>query len=223
MYVMDHSKIKQKPNRPYSITVTLVVTVMLILSGGCKKVKNEVINSFEDAADMPTLKSYDVTTLISDSGITRYRITTKEWLMFEKAQEPYWYFPQGIYVEKFDSVFATEAFIKGDTAIFYKNKQMWELNGNVQMENLQGEKFATEQLFWDQRAKRIFSDVFIHIEKQDKIIEGYGFESNEPMTKYAIRKSQGIFPLKSAEQQNPDSAAVATTPQEDHKKQEIKP
>lgn len=169
---------------------------MLVLLISCGKSNNEVVEAFSDPADVPTLKSLDVTTLVSDSGITRYRITTKEWLMFEKAKEPYWYFPQGIYVEKFDSLFNTEAFIHGDTAIFYKNKQLWELNGNVKMENIQNERFETQQLFWDQRAKRIYSDKFIHIEKEDKIIEGYGFESNEPMTKYTIRRTQGIFPVK---------------------------
>ena len=40
----------------------------------------------------------------------------------------------------------------------------------------------------------MYSDSFIHIERSDRIIEGYGFESNEQMTDYVIRRPSGIFP-----------------------------
>ena len=89
-----------------------------LLWSACSGPKNEVVKGFEDAAEVPTLRTLDVMTLISDSGVTRYRINALEWLMYENAQEPYWYFPRGLHVEKFDSVFATEALIQGDTAIY---------------------------------------------------------------------------------------------------------
>ena len=147
--------------------------------------------------------------MISDSGITRYRIKAKEWLMFENAKEPYWLFPQGIYVEKFDENFHVDAFIMGDSAIFYKYKQLWELRGNVKMANLQDERFFTELLFWDQKKREIYSDSAIHIEKVDRIIEGIGFVSNEPMTQYTIRRTTGIFPMKSpAEEQRGESDSL---------------
>ena len=77
-----------------------------LLWSACSGPKNEVVKGFEDAAEVPTLRTLDVMTLISDSGVTRYRINAPEWLMYENAQEPYWYFPRGLHVEKFDSVFA---------------------------------------------------------------------------------------------------------------------
>lgn len=179
------------------ITVIVSLTVIFVFCMSCEKPKPEVVKGFKDAALIPSLRSVDVSTLISDSGITRYRIISKEWLMYENAKRPYWFFPKGIYVEKFDSLFHVEAYIKGDTAIFYKDDQLWELKGNVEMENIKGEFFSTSQLFWNQRQQKIYSDRFIHIEKMDKIIEGTGFMSNEPMTKYEILHTQGIFPMKS--------------------------
>lgn len=85
-----------------------------------------------------------------------------EWLMYENAQEPYWYFPRGLHVEKFDSVFATEALIQGDTAIYFKNKQLWRLDRNVRYREYENEEvFLTSQIFWDQRKREIYSDSFI--------------------------------------------------------------
>lgn len=46
-----------------------------------------------------TLRTTDYTTQFSDSGITRYRAIAKEFLKFDKAKEPFSYFPEGIYVE----------------------------------------------------------------------------------------------------------------------------
>ena len=143
--------------------------------------------------------SYGVNTLISDSGITRYRVVTKEWYMYEQSDSPRWYFPKGLYIETFDENFDVEAFIEGDTAIYYKYKRLWELKGDVRMANIQDERFFTEQLFWNQDKQQIYSDSTIHIERGDRIIEGQGFLSNESMTKYKILKTTGIFPVEKRE------------------------
>lgn len=162
----------------------------------CSGSKNEVVEGFDDVSEVPTLRTLGVETLISDSGITRYRIKAPEWLIYENAKEPYWFFPKGLYVEKFDSVFATEALIQGDTATYFKNQQLWRLDKNVRIENTKQEVFLTSQIFWDQRKREIYSDSFIHIETPDEVIEGYGFNSNEQMTRYRIRRTSGIFPIK---------------------------
>ena len=107
-------------------------------------------------------------------------------------------FPRGIYVEKFDTLFQTEASIKADTAYYYDKKGLWELIGNVEVESLQGEHFETSQLFWDQKQEKVYSDKFMRIEQEDKIITGIGFESNQDMTQYKIFNSQGIFPVSDA-------------------------
>ncbi len=167
-----------------------------VVWSACSGSKNEVVKGFDNAAEVPTLRTLGVETLISDSGITRYRIKAPEWLIYENAKEPYWFFPQGLYVEKFDSVFATEALIQGDTATYFKNKQLWRLDKNVRIENTKDEVFLTSQIFWDQRKREIYSDSFIHIETPDEVIEGYGFTSNEQMTRYVIRRTSGIFPIK---------------------------
>ena len=104
-----------------------------------------------------------VETLISDSGITRYRIKAPEWLIYENAKEPLLVFPEGLYVEKFDSVFAPEALIQGDTATYFKNKQLWRLDKNVRIENTKQEVFLTSQIFWDPaQTRNLFRLVYPH-------------------------------------------------------------
>lgn len=174
----------------------MVVVMLLLFTASCSKEKTEVVVVEFDPEHTYTMKATEITTLISDSGITRYRLKAKEWLMFEKAADPYWHFPEGVYVEKFDSIFQTEASIKADTAYYFSQKGLWKLIGNVEVESLKGEHFETSLLYWDQKDERVYSDQFIRIEQADKIITGIGFESNQSMTQYKIFNSQGIFPVR---------------------------
>lgn len=195
---------------PIGITTALCTVVMLLLfSASCSREKKEVVVVAFDPEKTYTMKANDVSSLISDSGITRYRLKAKEWLVFGKAADPHWYFPKGIYVEKFDTLFRTEASIKADTAYYFDKKGLWELIGNVEIESLQGEHFETPHLFWNQKEEKVYSDQYIRIEQADKVITGIGFESNQNMTQYKIFNSQGVFPVSES---RPDSIAADTIP-----------
>ena len=114
----------------YSITTTFAVVVMLLLfMASCGKENKEVVEVTFDPENTYTMRTTDATSLISDSGITRYRLNAKEWLVFGKAQEPHSYFPQGVYVEKFDSLFNVEASVKADTAYYWDKKGLYKLIG----------------------------------------------------------------------------------------------
>ncbi len=172
---------------------------MLLFLGtilSCEDETKDVVDVKFDPNTTYTMKATDVVSLISDSGVTRYRLKAKDWLVYGKAEDPYWYFPEGIYVEKFDTLFNTDASIKADTAYYYDKRGLWELVGNVEIESLQGERFETSQLFWDQKKEQIYSSRYIRIEQEDKIVTGIGFESNQNMTQYKIFNSQGIFPVE---------------------------
>lgn len=183
----------------------MVVVMLLSFTVSCSKETKDVVNATYDPEKSYTMKATQVNTLISDSGITRYRIEAAEWIVFGKAKEPYWYFPEGIYVEKFDTLFNIEASLKADTAYNYEKKGLWKLIGNVRVENLEGKKFETSLLFWDQKEEKVYSDKYIRIQEEDKIITGVGFESNQNMTQYKIFNSQGIFPVS-------ESATTDSTP-----------
>ena len=150
----------------------------------------------KDRKAIPVLVGKDVTTLISDSGVTRYRIKTHTWLVYDKADTPYWEFPDGIYLEKFNLNLEADATVEADYAHYNEPAQRWMLRGNVKAMNLQGEQFDTPLLFWDQRTESVYSDSTIVITRDASVIVGVGFRSNQEMTKYTILKPKGVFPIK---------------------------
>lgn len=193
---MANTRFLSKTKRNGITTTSMVVVMLLLLlTIACSSEKKEIVDVAFDPEKTYTMKATEVNSLVSDSGLTRYRLNAKEWLVFDKAKDPYWYFPEGIYVEKFDTLFQTEASIKADTAFYFSKRELWRLVGNVKVESLQGEKFDTSELFWNQKEGKVYSDKYIRIEQEDKIITGVGFESNQEMTQYKIFNSKGTFPV----------------------------
>ena len=192
--------------------------MLLLLSASCSKENKEVVEVAFDPESTYTMRTTDMSSLISDSGVTRYRAEAKEWLIYSEAAEPYKYFPEGVYLEKFDTLFQAEATIKADTAYHYEKKDLWKLIGNVEIKNLEGEFFETSLLYWDVKAEKIYSDKFIRIEQKDQAITGIGFESNQNMTRYVIFNTTGIFPIDetprdSTQTVEADAVQVPTPPQ----------
>lgn len=191
-----------------NITAAFYAAVMFVLFPACSGKDKNLAEAITERDSLPSMKSLGVTTLISDSGITRYKIITEEWTVFDKKDPPYWAFEKGVYLEKFDSLFRIDASIKADTAYYYEKKKLWELRSNVSIRNLKGDKFDTELLFWDEKKEEIYSDKYIRIEQEDKTITGYGFESNQELTEYQIRNTTGIFTVED------NSATTNTTPKD---------
>lgn len=176
------------------LPLLLAATVVVALASACADDKRETISLSADPESFPTMRTINVSTLISDSGYTRYHITTPLWLMFEEAKEPHWNFPDGMFIVQFDDSMQETGTFTADTATYYSAKKLWRFDRNVRMRNIDGDRFLTQQLFWDQNSRKVYSDSFIHIERADRIIEGYGFISNETMTSYTIKNPSGIFP-----------------------------
>lgn len=176
--------------------IAIILIVVLACFMACHHTDRPMVEAFESRENTPLLLADTVTTLISDSGITRYRITTSRWEVYDKARPPHWLFPVGILLERFNNDLETEASLEADYAYYNEEAQLWELDGNVKAVNLEGEVFETQQLFWSQREERVYSDSLIRITRETSIITGIGFESNQEMTRYTIRKPQGVFPLK---------------------------
>ena len=170
---------------------------MLFFYTACGGKDPETIDIQFDPETTPSMVTDSVTTLISDSGITRYKLVADNWQVFDKAEEPFLYFPEGIYLERFDSLFQVEAKIIADSAWNYTNKRLWRLKGNVDIRNMEGEMFLSDELFWDQKEKKVYSDKYIQIKRGDTELKGYGFESNQEMTEYRIfRPHDGRIPFK---------------------------
>lgn len=192
----------KKNNRTISsnnITTALIAVVILFLTLSCNKTEKAEIEAIVDRSAMPKLHATEVTTVISDSGITRYRITATQWDVFDRANQPYWEFTKGFHFEKFDEQLHVDVNLHSDYAKFLEREQLWEWKGNVRVTNIKGELFETDHLFWSQREERFYTDSLVKITQATLILNAIGFEGNQTMTKYSFRQAQGVLPVEENE------------------------
>lgn len=187
------------------ITTIIAIVVMLLSFFSCGNRKKELGEAIAERDSLPRMATVGVTTFVSDSGITQYKVEAEEWLVFDRKNPSYWSFEKGLYLEKFDSLFNVDASIKADTAYYYDKEKLWKLIGNVEIKNLKGERFNTELLYWDEKKEKVYSDRHIRIEQIERITEGKGFESNQQMTNYKILKMTGEYYF---DQENPPPPAA---------------
>lgn len=172
-----------------NIRILPLSILMFYFLVSCGNDKKEYVNAPLDNETMPSMRDDSVTMLISDSGLIKYKVITKTWNFFENAKDPHWYFPEGIYVEQFDTTFHKQTSLKADTAWNFTLRKLWRLKGNVFIENIQNETFSTDELFWDEKQQKFYSDKYIEINRPEKLmLKGVGFESNMNMTQYRIFK-----------------------------------
>lgn len=161
----------------------------------CSHGKKQYTDAVTCRDSVPGMTTYDIVSLVSDSGVVRYKIIADRWDVYDQLTPSKWAFEEGVYLERFADSLTVDATVKADTAYYYDKSKLWELRGDVHIENLQGEIFDTQLLFWDQDREKVWSDLFIRIQQKDRIITGYGFNSNQQFDRYTIRNTEGIFPI----------------------------
>lgn len=185
-------KFLPQKKRWWALIIIASLAAVMIATG--KKEEENIAPIDYDPETTPTMYTSDATSYVSDSGYTRYYIETTQWFVFDDAKEPNWKFPEGLYGEKFDNDMQVIATFECDSAVYLSSPKIWELSGNVRINNEFGDRFLTQHMFWNTAEHKMYSDSFIHIEKSDRIIEGYGFISDERISDYVVHRPSMIIP-----------------------------
>ena len=87
--------------------------------------------------------------------------------------------------------------LRANTAFYFKTEEKWRGRGKVEVKNIaKNEQLNTEELFWKQDTKRIFTEKFVTIKQQTEVIYGTGLEAAQDLSDYTILKPEGEFEVK---------------------------
>lgn len=175
--------------RPY----WLLVTLGFVLLSACSKpkVERQHIGLNIDSAYMMYTKDVDM--LVSDSGLTKYRLTSPVWIIYDREDRKEWLFPDSLRMWSVDSLQPGNQLVAADSAIFYVPQEEWVLIGNVRIHGLKGEKLYTQRLHWQRREKRLFSNDTTYFYTDGKELRGNRFEAKDDLSQYSIYNNSGNF------------------------------
>ena len=178
----------------------------------CTEQKAHTAAAVHDRDSASMMVSYGVNTLISDSGVIKYRIVTERWDVNTIKVPSRWTFEKGLFMEQFDENFHIEGFIQADSAWYYDQKKLWELRGRVSIRNVNGLIFNSEELWWDGIKHEFYSYKFSRVVTPERTLEGTYFRSDEHMMHYEVSNSVGSFQSEDMEGDSQQPAANSQQP-----------
>lgn len=128
-----------------SLLIIFIALVGVITS--CQESVEHTAPAIHDRDSVAVMTSYGVNTLVSDSGVIKYRIVTERWEVNQNRHPSRWIFDKGLFLEQFDEKFHVQAYIQCDTAYYFDQQHLWELRSRVRILTKDGLRFASEQLF----------------------------------------------------------------------------
>lgn len=159
----------------------------------CQEEVEHTASAIHDRDSVAVMTSYGVNTLISDSGVIKYRIVAERWEVNQNKKPSRWTFDKGLFLEQFDEKFHVQAYIQCDTAYYYDQQRLWELRSRVRVLTKDGLRFTSEQLYWDQMKHELYSNVFSRMVTPERTLQGHYFRSDERMTHYFVTNTRGSF------------------------------
>lgn len=192
--------------------VALLMAGSAILLSSCKE-KSEVED--EPLEMIKTEESENLAIVESENGRKSYRFTTPLLEGYTLGRDPYREFRKGIDITTYkdDSLTTVNATLRANYAIYYENRKLWEVKGNVVVTKSDGTRLYTQQLFWNSITKRIYSNVDTKVVTDTDTFIGEGFESDEELNDLHFRRFKSKMMVDTAmAAEGSDSTAVAGKP-----------
>lgn len=152
----------------------------------------EDINAITLSDTFPVSTGLNVEIIYSDSAQIQAVIKAPVYKRYA-GEDPYVEMPQGISTTFYDSVMQVKTRLTSKYAVSYDRKNLMVAKNDVIVVNEKGEQLNTEELYWDEKKRRIYTDVFVKITTTDKIFYGDGMDADESFVKWTIRKPRGTF------------------------------
>lgn len=183
----------EKGMKWWFLGLPLLFTFPMSLFTSCGEPAEHTAPPIYDRDSASMMVSYGVNTLISDSGVIKYRIVTERWDVNTVREPSRWTFEKGVFFEQFDEKFHVQAYVQADTAWYFDQKKLWHLRGRVRIRNVNGLIYQSEELYWDGMRHELYSNVFSRVTTPERTMEGTYFLSDEQMTHYTVSNSKGSF------------------------------
>ncbi|WP_184549986.1 LPS export ABC transporter periplasmic protein LptC [Mucilaginibacter sp. FT3.2] len=172
----------------------LLLPLLALFITSCENDLNKVkeISSTETGVIVEPTTGVDL--IMSDSARVKLHLLAPLMLQYQ-TKKPYKIMPKGVKVILYDKETQKESGnIVADTGIFYDEQKLIEFHKNVVATNAKGETYKSDELYWDQATKKVYSHKPVEITMSGgNIMNGVSFESDDAFLHPTLKSSNGIF------------------------------
>lgn len=163
-----------------------------ILGQGCKNDMKKIKTTLNRSM-LNTERADEVQIIYSKEGHTKAQLFTKTFNHIQNTIPTYIEMKNGLKVEFYDDS------LKVLSTLTSKYGKMFEDTGNVLVRdsvvvtNAKNEQLNTEELVWNEKLQKFYTEKFVKISTPTQVIYGDGLESNQTFTQYKITNVKGII------------------------------
>jgi LPS export ABC transporter protein LptC len=133
----------------------------------------------------------NVNTLFSQNGLLKANLKAPLMLRYQ-TDTVLIEFPKTLHVDFFDSTGKRESWLDARYGKYLESVNKVLLRDSVKVINIKGDTLTTSELWWDQNAKKFYTDSVVRIITKDKYIRGgRGLEASQDLDWTLIKRPTG--------------------------------
>lgn len=156
----------------------------------CNRLKKDTRQVFTQD-DVAVEVARDVEILYSDSAIVRVRVTGPVMLNNIDRENPHREFPNGVKIDFLEPNLSIKSTLTAKTAFQYPDKGRIIARDSVILITAKQERLETEELIWDEKKAKVFTEKFVKVTKPGEVIYGYGLEAEQDFSYWKITVPKG--------------------------------
>ena len=167
--------------------------ILFIVLFSCSN-NSELVQEYIAEKKLFVEKMEDVKILHTEDGLLKVKINANT---IERFQDtiPHLCFSNKLEVIFYSDSGLIESTLNADRAEVDEDNNIMTASGNVVLTSIEGKKLETEELFWDNKKNKIYTNKEVLITTKKEIIKGKGFTSKPDFSDYFISRINGKFNL----------------------------
>ncbi|MEN0005969.1 MAG: LPS export ABC transporter periplasmic protein LptC [Bacteroidota bacterium] len=182
------------------LTFLLLYFTLLCSFWACENDMSEV-RALQEKMQPGIETAREVEILYSDSAQIKVRIEGETMLTHLDRSYPRQEFTDGIWVEFFDEEGAISSTLAARYAVRQEKLGKITVRDSVVWKSVEQDKLETEELIWDEKSKKVYTNKFVVITRPDEIIYGHGFEADQDFSNARIKAVDGRVKVEDIDQE----------------------
>lgn len=171
---------------------------LLLFISACKN-KTSEINDLMAKVNLSEDKADEVVIIFSENGKVKGRLFAQEFIINEHAKPPYMDARKGLRIESYDDSTKLQSTLTAKYARYYMRQGNILIRDSILVINKKGEQMTTEELVWNEKLKKFYTEKFVRIKTPTQLMYGDGLEANQDFTWYRITNIKGLMQVNKSD------------------------
>jgi len=171
----------------------IVLVVLFLFCSSCGNKLNELPQ--QDLKDLENDQAENVSFIFSKNGKTVATLKGKEFTRNDQFKPQYVDLKKNLKADFYNDSLEIDSKLTANFGRYYPETGNIIVRDSVVVINKKGEKLQTEELIWNQKIERFYTEKMVRITMNDQITYGEGLEANQDFSYIKIKNQRGSIPV----------------------------